>query len=130
LINRLLSKAFVAITWSILIQVLLCLPGSTLPKGGVFEIPQLDKIVHVILFGGAVFFWCYYYYLKGVCATKLKTIFFIIFLLAAADGIIMEFVQRDYIPNRSFDLADIIADMSACSIAYGICNIKLIKTVN
>jgi VanZ family protein len=127
-IKRLLSKPFAAIAWTILIQVLLCLPGSTLPSEGVFSIPQLDKIVHVTLFGGLTAFWCYYFYLKGVSAGKLKTIFFVIYLLASANGIILEFIQRDYIPNRSFDLADIVADVLAASIAYGICNIRLLKT--
>jgi hypothetical protein len=127
--NRLLGKSLLAIAWTILIQILLCLPGSALPKGGVFEIPQLDKIVHVTLFGGATFLWCYYYYIKGRPASKLKIIFFIVYLLVTANGIILEFIQRDYIPNRSFDLADIIADMSAASIAYGICNIKLLRTI-
>jgi len=126
--NRIFSKPFLAIAWTILIQVLLCLPGSTLPSGGVFEIPQLDKIVHIVLFGGLTGLWCYYYYLTGTPAGKLKTIFFIIYLLAAANGIILEFIQRDYIPNRSFDQGDIIADVVASSIAYGICNIKLLKT--
>jgi len=37
-------------------------------------------------------------------------------------------VQRDYIPNRSFDEVDIIVDVIASSIAYGLCNIKLLKT--
>ena len=128
MINRLLSNAGIAIAWTILIQVLLCLPGKTLPSGGVFEIPQLDKMVHITLFGGFTFFWCYYFYLKGTPASKLKTIFFMVYLIASANGIILEFVQRDYIPNRSFDLADIIVDVIGSSVAYGICNIKLIKT--
>jgi VanZ family protein len=127
-IKRILSGVFFAIAWTVLLQVLLCLPGSTLPSGGIFSIPQLDKIVHVILFGGLTAVWCYYYYAKGKPAARLVVIFFIVYLLAVADGIIMEFVQRDYIPNRSFDLADIVADILACSIAYGICNIKLLKT--
>jgi hypothetical protein len=127
-IKRLLSKPFAAVTWTILIQVLLCLPGSTIPSGGLFEIPQLDKIVHITLFGGLTGFWCYFFYLKGIAPGKLKTIFFIIYLLACANGIILEFIQRDYIPNRSFDQGDIIADIIAASIAYGICNIKLLKT--
>jgi drug/metabolite transporter (DMT)-like permease len=127
-IKQILSKPFLAIAWIIMIQVLLCLPGSTLPSGGVFEIPQLDKIVHISLFGGGTAIWCYFYYLKGTPANKLKTIFFIIYLLVSANGIILEFIQRDYIPNRSFDLADIIADMIGASVAYGICNIRLLKT--
>ncbi len=128
MINRILSKPYAAVAWIILIQVLLCLPGSTLPSGGLFDIPQLDKIVHVTLFAGATGLWCYYFYLNGKPAKQLKTIFFVIYLLLAANGIMLEYIQRDYIPNRSFDLADIIADVIAASIAYGICNIRLLKT--
>lgn len=130
MVNRILSKPFAAIAWTILIQVLLCLPGKSLPTGGVFELPQLDKIIHFTLFGGCVAIWCYFFYLKGTPQGRLKTIFFIIYLLVSANGIILEFVQRDYIPNRSFDLADIIADVIAASIGYGICNIKLLKTIS
>ncbi|MEP7279257.1 MAG: VanZ family protein [Bacteroidota bacterium] len=128
MIKHVLTKPFMAIAWTIAIQVLLCLPGSTLPSGGLFDIPQLDKIVHVILFGGFTAFWCYFFFLKGRSATRLKTIFFIVYLLAAANGIILEFIQRDYIPNRSFDPGDIIADLVASSIVYGLCNIKLLRT--
>jgi len=127
-LKRLLSKAPVPIAWTILIQVLLCLPGSTLPSGGVFNIPQLDKIIHSLLFGGFTGLWCYYYFLRGKSPGSLKTIFFIVYLLAITNGIILEYVQRDYIPNRSFDEADIIVDVIASSIAYGCCNIKLLKT--
>jgi len=127
-INRLLSKSFWAIAWTIMIQVLLCLPGSTLPSGGLFNIPNLDKIVHIVLFGGFTGLWCYYYFLKGKPPAKLKTIFFIVYLVAAVNGIALEFIQRDYIPNRSFDQGDIIADVLASSIAYGICNIRLLRT--
>lgn len=128
MINRLLSKSFWAIAWTIMIQVLLCLPGSTLPSGGLFNIPNLDKIVHIVLFGGFTGLWCYYYFLKGKPPAKLKTIFFIVYLVAAVNGIALEFIQRDYIPNRSFDQGDIIADVLASSIAYGICNIRLLRT--
>ncbi|MFT3936951.1 MAG: VanZ family protein [Chitinophagaceae bacterium] len=128
MIKRLFSTVILPIAWFILIQVLLCLPGSDIPSGGMFDIPNLDKIVHVGLFGGLTFLWCYYFYLKGKTPTQLKTIFFIIYLLTCANGIILEFVQRDYIPNRSFDLGDIIADVLAASVAYGICNIRFIKT--
>jgi len=127
-INRLLIKPFWAVAWTIAIQVLLCLPGSTIPSGGLFNIPQLDKVVHVILFGGCTALWCYYFYLKEKSAASLKTVFFIIYLLVAANGIVLEFIQRDYIPNRSFDEGDIIADILASSIAYGICTIRLIRT--
>ncbi len=41
---------------------------------------------------------------------KGKFIFLFIALLSLIYGIAMEFVQRDYIPNRGFDGWDIVAD--------------------
>ena len=129
MIKRIASNIFYPVAWTVLIQVLLCLPGSTIPSEGFFfNIPHLDKIVHVFLFGGFTGIWCYYYFIKGKSPAQLKTIFFLVYLLSAFNGIILEFIQRDYIPNRSFDQGDIIADVLASSIAYGICNIKLIRT--
>ena len=128
MINRLSGKILVPITWTVLVQVLLTLPGKALPDSGIFSIPNLDKFVHLVMFAGLVGIWCYHFYVKGIAPQKLKWIFFVVFLIAGADGILMEFVQRDFIPNRSFDEADIIADLIACSIAYGLCNIRLLKT--
>lgn len=121
LIKRFLGTFIPALLWTVLIQVLLCLPGSAIPSGGIFSTPQIDKLVHLVLFGGFTWLWCYWLYRRG--ADNLVLFFFIIYLMAAADGIVLEFVQRDYIPNRSFDPVDIIADMGGASIAYGICNI-------
>jgi VanZ family protein len=120
-----LSTFVPAIVWTILIQVLLCLPGSAIPSKGIFSTPQIDKFVHIILFGGFTWLWSYWLYRRG--ADNLVLLFFIIYIIAAADGIVLEFVQRDYIPNRSFDPVDIIADMSGASIAYGICNIRYLS---
>lgn len=127
MIKRLFSSVLLPLAWLIAIQVLLCLPGNDLPSEEYF-IPHFDKIVHAFLFGGFTAVWCYYYYLKGKPASKLKTIFFVVYLLVCINGIVLEFVQRDYIPFRSFDLGDIIADVLAASVAYGLCNIKLITT--
>jgi VanZ family protein len=125
--NRLFGNLFLPVAWTILIEVLLCLPGSDLPNTGLFSIPHFDKIAHIVVFGTFVGLWCYYLYLKNLPGERLKKLFFLVFLAAAANGIIMEFIQRDYIPNRSFEEGDIIADLIASSIAYGICNIKLLK---
>lgn len=130
MIKRLLSNVFYPIAWTIAIQVLLCLPGSAIPSEGLFSIPHLDKFVHIFLFGGVTGIWCYYYYAKGKSPRQLKTIFFVVYLLAAVNGIVLEYVQRDYIVNRSFDEGDIIADVISSSIAYGICSVKLIRTVS
>ena len=107
-------------------QILLCLPGNNFPSNGLFNIPDLDKVIHVVLFGALVGFWCYYFYGKKISQEKLKRIFFIIFLLATINGILIEYIQFNFIPFRSFDEGDIIADIIATSVAYGICNVKLL----
>ncbi len=126
-INRILSKIYIPIFWTVLVQVLLTLPGSSLPHMGIFGIHNLDKLVHLVLFGCLTCFWCYYLYYRNIPANRLKWMFFIVFLIGSFDGILMEFIQRDYIPNRSFDEADIIFDLIGSSLAYGFCNIKLLK---
>ncbi len=127
MIKRLFGTPYLPIAWFILIQVLLCLPGSSIPSTDDFLVPDIDKAVHVTLYGGLVGMWCFYCYLKNFAVRKLVRLYFLIFLLAGFNGILMEFVQRCCIPQRSFDLSDIIADLTGCSVAYGICNIKLLK---
>ncbi len=128
MINNLFRKLFVPLGWTILIQVLLCLPGSSLPDPDSFHIPNLDKIVHITLFGGFVYLWCYYFYRRQKSPKTLKILFFWVYVIACFNGVLMEFIQRDYIPGRSFDLADIIADMAGAGLAYGLSNIKLLRT--
>lgn len=128
MLNKVLGKLFIPIVWTIIVQVLLCLPGSALPDVQLWNIPQFDKIAHVIIFGAFVGFWSYYFFLKNISAGRLKKILFGVYLAAIVNGIVMEFVQVNFIPNRSFDEGDIIANLIAAGIAYGICNIKLLKT--
>lgn len=128
MIKNVFGKIYLPLTWFILIQVLLCLPGSSIPDTDKFFVPNFDKVVHISLYGGLVGLWCYYLYLRNLSSHKLVRLFFLVFFLAAFNGILMEYVQRCCIPGRSFDLGDIVADLLGCSFAYGICNIKLLKT--
>ncbi|HEX9509907.1 MAG TPA: VanZ family protein [Puia sp.] len=114
------------IVWTLIIGILLALPGSMLPNETHFSIPQFDKIVHISLFGGFVFLWNLYLSTRPIPASRLLRLFFFIFLLAEAYGIGMEYVQKYYIPGRDFDEADIIADIIGAGIAYGISNIILV----
>lgn len=98
-----------AVAWFILTLILLTLPGKDLPKIGWMDHLQIDKIVHVILFSVlvALFFW-------GIASTKPgiaeKRALLFIALTALLYGIAMEFVQKYWVPNRSFDVWDIAAD--------------------
>lgn len=124
--KKIFSTIYLACLWTILIQVLLCLPGSTLPSEGDFNIPNIDKYVHTILFGGFVALWCLFANSKGYPTRKKAAIFFFVYLFACFNGIVLEYIQRDYIPNRSFDLGDIIVDVLSASISYGFCNVYLL----
>jgi len=130
LIQKLLSKIFVPITWTLIIIILLAMPGSMLPKEEGFAIPNFDKFVHSTVFGMMVFFWCFYFNTKKYSSKKLALLFFLAFFSANALGIGMEFVQRCCIPFRDFDEADMIFDMIGAGISYGICNIFLLGEKN
>ena len=124
-IKRYLGKKYIAVSWTIIIFILLALPGSMLPHEKAFAIPQFDKLVHIGLFGGFVFLWCLYYSRRNLAQEKLLLIFFRIFIIAAIYGTGMEYVQKYFIPLRDFEVGDILADLIGASLAYGISNILL-----
>ena len=101
------------ISWVIIVTVLLCLPGSALPEENWFNKVWLDKWIHVVLFLVMVYLWCRYTSKTGgkiVRHFRQIAIYFFIY------GIFMEIVQKYFIPNRSFDLKDILADGVGCAI--------------
>ncbi len=125
-LKKYLHNIFIPISWSLIILILLSLPGSMLPNESAFKIANLDKIVHVSLFGGFVFLWSLYFCAKNISQKKLLKIFFYIFIIGSVYGTAMEFVQKYFIPSRDFELGDILADIIGASIAYGISNICLL----
>lgn len=125
--KKVFSKIYVPVAWFILCEILMLLPGSKLPGGGLFDIPHFDKIVHSIIFGNFVAFWCLYYSTRPKTAAQLRNIFFVVFLIAVVNGILIEYLQFNYVPGRSFDEGDIVADVTSAGFAYGLCNVLLAK---
>jgi VanZ family protein len=126
-LKKYFAKLYIAICWTLIVLILLALPGNMLPDEAAFKIPNLDKIVHFCLFGGFVFLWALYANSKKFSAKKNLRIFFILFLTGSLLGITMEYVQKYFIPFRDFELGDIIADLIGSGIAYGICNLSLVE---
>ena len=62
------------------------------------------------------FLFCWAVHKKYTAAQKLKNIFLWIGIFCLGYGIVMEFVQKYFIPNRSFDVGDIIADAAGSAI--------------
>ncbi len=126
-LRKYFGKIFWPIAWTLVIGILLAMPGSMLPNETHFAIPQFDKIVHISLFGGFVFLWNLYLSSRPIPLSRLLRLFFLIFLIAEAYGIGMEYVQKYYIPGRDFDEADIIADIIGAGLAYGISTTTLLR---
>jgi hypothetical protein len=106
-----------ATAWLMLSFYLLTLPGSSLPTVSWLDAMQADKVVHILLFG--VLVWCWYLPFKPFWGQRfLKSKALLVAFLAFHYGVVMEFVQKWFIPNRSFDGWDIVADGIGCALAY------------
>lgn len=107
-----------AIAWFLISIVLLCLPGSTLPKYPWLAYVHADKWVHIFLFFMLCFLFCRAVNFQAPYKANLGKYFWGIALAGIAYGTIMEFVQKYWIPNRSFELMDILFDSIGCVLAY------------
>jgi VanZ family protein len=96
-----------AVTWFLVTTILLCLPGSAFPKENWFDKIWLDKWIHIGLFGVLAFLWCLAVFTERLRKIPLSLQIAFYCLLY---GIVMEFIQKYFVPNRSFDIGDIFAD--------------------
>lgn len=100
-----------AIAWVITCTILLTLPASAFPKERWYtKIPMFDKWVHLGLFAILAFLFCWGIIKKEIIESKWKKQFIQTGIICLVYGIAMEFVQRYFISNRSFDMGDIVAD--------------------
>ena len=97
---------WLGVFWFILMTVLFCLPGSALPKAHWLDKIYFDKWVHIGLFAVAIFFWRFSFPVFSSSSNWL------LLLLAFGYGLSIEFIQKYWIPGRSFDLWDVAADMT------------------
>jgi VanZ family protein len=117
-----------AVIWLLLVTSLLCIPGTRLPKITWEDKVWLDKWVHIFLFMILVILWSKAYSHKKNTHSDGRKIFLEIMIVGCFYGIAMEFVQKYFIPFRSFDVGDIIADAIGCVVGY-LFSIKKFKSV-
>ena len=104
-----------AILWTIISYILLTLPGSDIPSSDFFDLIHFDKWVHIFMFGLLSFLWCYPFTQKKYSK---PWIFITILASVILYGILMEFVQKYFTRDRSFDITDIIADISGAFLGF------------
>jgi VanZ family protein len=112
------TKSFLllAVLWFIITTVLLTLPGSALPKEDWLDKIWFDKWVHIGMFAIMVLLWCGAMLQRKYENKQLKNIFWWLAAIWLAYGIGMEFVQKYFIPNRSCDIGDMMADAVGCAV--------------
>lgn len=107
-----------AIGWFIISLIGLCLPGSQIPKFGWLAVIRADKLAHIFLFFTLCFLFNRALYTGAHSTEQRKQRFFLVMLGGIAYGTIMEFVQKYWVANRSFEGWDIVADSAGCLVAY------------
>jgi len=113
-LKKIKPSFFYPVLWLIISTILLTLPGKAFPKENWLEKIWFDKWVHIGLFAIMVFLWCWSALRLNLEKEKLKRMFIFFAVIWLAYGTGMEFVQKYFIPNRSFDTGDIIADAVGC----------------
>lgn len=104
-----------AIVWFFISIVLLTLPGSSFPKEDLLDKLWFDKWIHIAMFGIMAVLFCWGLSKQEIFPKKIKSHFILVGIFCLLYGIAMEFVQKCWVPNRSFDIGDIIADGAGCA---------------
>jgi VanZ family protein len=117
-LQKLLSKKTPARLWTIFILTLMAIPGNMLPKEEKTFIPNLDKLIHATLFGSFVFLWSIYYAARKERNNNSDSRFVLILIIACLYGVATELMQKYLIPNRDYDIFDIIADSIGAVLGY------------
>ena len=87
------------------------LPGNKLPAENSFTYAfKVDKIVHILLFFILVYTLLLYFKKSNEKYLKNKRVQIISIIICIVYGIFLEFFQKLFVPSRSFDIADILAD--------------------
>jgi VanZ family protein len=107
-----------ALLWWALSFWLLTLPGTKVPAFPWTDNLPLDKLAHVFLFAT----YCCLFYWPLLNTTILRSArlkwLLVVAVVGVGYGIAMEFVQKYYVINRSFEYGDILADIGGCLLGW------------
>ena len=113
------------IAWFFLLLVLICLPGSKIPPVETWlNDIYFDKWVHTGLFAVLVFLFIHAVFRLQIPMAAKKNLATKIALASIVWALTTEFIQKFFIPGRSFDGYDVFADALGILIAYTWCRVK------
>ncbi|MBS1628139.1 MAG: VanZ family protein [Bacteroidetes bacterium] len=102
--------------WFIITLFLLFTPGNELPTITWFEKYYCDKIVHAIIFATLAFL---FIYPRRKDEEEMKNLWVFIVLMACLTyAVVSEMIQELFIPHRTGDIFDFLADSVGALIIY------------
>lgn len=123
-----LKRFIPGIAWFFLLLFLICLPGSDIPPvDNWLSYIYFDKWVHVGLFSVLTFLFIYPMSKLDLTLAFKKNTAIKIALAAWIWALTTEFIQKFFIPDRSFDIFDWAADSFGILIAFAWCRIKYLS---
>ena len=128
--NKKVSALLVAFAFFVLATILFLLPGASFPKQNwltpFFNFIGFDKWVHATIFFVLVYLWCRAFSQRTTLLSRKKVFLFILFTFIAY-GILIEFIQKEFIVNRSFEVFDIAADTGGAVLGFMFASRRFIK---
>lgn len=103
-----LPRLLPAVVWLLFVMVALLTPGNSLPNVPLF--PFADKLIHFGVFGMLTFLWCRVGTLDGQGRIKKGKLLTNLLVFTIIFPILVEYLQM-YVPNRSFEYEDIMANL-------------------
>ena len=122
------KKFWPGIAWFFIVLFLMCIPGNKLPKvdDWLHKI-YFDKWIHVGVFGLLCILFCLPFNKSAVLIKKRVEYFMLIAIGVSFYGLMTEFIQKYWIPGRSYDLLDWAADSLGAVIGFLYSKMKFIK---
>ena len=122
------TKFIPGIAWFLIVMVLLFAPGREFPSTNWFGDIQMDKLVHIGVFGLLALL-----FMTPVGRSKMekreKLQYFIGIAVAISIwGLSSEFIQKYWAIGRNFDLLDWLADSIGAVLTYLYCRKKYIQS--
>ena len=103
-----------AAIWLVFITVISVMPSVQLPQ---FDLFAPDKLGHAIAYAGLTGLSLLALRRQSGQAPTLRTSF-LFFIFAAGYGALMEFIQGAFLPNRAFELDDMLANTFGAAIGW------------
>jgi VanZ family protein len=117
------KKYIPGIAWFFLVFFLICLPGNQFPKTDDWlKLIYFDKWVHCGLFGILAFLWMKPFALSDIVPLQKLNFAIKIAVAVSVWGLTTEYIQKYFIPFRSFDWWDWAADSLGALLAFIVCH--------